>query len=253
MPPGVADSRTVIPTGIVVAMLPEAAALTGAPPRAGATIELLPGVTLHVGGIGPERAARAAELLVAAGARALVSFGVAGALVRGLAPGDLLVPARVETDSGALRIHGRWRARAIERFSAASVPVAEGSLAESGEILASIERKSALAARSNAVAVDMESASVLRVAHRHGLPTLVLRVVSDAAHMEIPASVLRRTDPWGAADLGGLVLDLLRSPAQLPALMRLGRASMTAGRSLRRIGQLVPAMLPDHDLLDVPR
>ncbi|MBI1733045.1 MAG: nucleosidase [Gammaproteobacteria bacterium] len=240
-------------TGIVVAMLPEAKCLTGGRPQPGISMNPHPGVSLHVGGIGPERAARAAEQLVAGGARALLSLGVAGALTPHLAPGDLLIPETVETANGTLRIHSAWRKRVVERISAAGVIVTAGNLVETDEVVTTPARKAALAGARNAAAVDMESGAVLRVAARHGLPALVLRVIADAAHMEIPAFVIRRTDPFGNTDTAGLLLDLLRAPAQLPALLGLGRASFAALNSLRRLSRLLPEIIPDHDVLGLPR
>ncbi|MFN7174685.1 MAG: hypothetical protein ACK4MT_08280, partial [Thermaurantiacus tibetensis] len=72
--------------GIVCGLASEAAALG------------LPGVA--VSGARPEMAEAHARRLAAEGAEALLSVGLAGALAPGLAPGDLLVPARVVTAEG---------------------------------------------------------------------------------------------------------------------------------------------------------
>src|ERR1700692_4194513 len=53
------------------------------------------GFLVGIGGGLPDGAYRAADTLVAQGALALVSFGLAGGLAPGIAPGDLLVPTEV--------------------------------------------------------------------------------------------------------------------------------------------------------------
>ena len=63
------------------------------------------------------RARRLAEDLLAAGARALVSYGVAGGLDPALGPGDVVLPETVVVPGGkALDADAPWRLRLQPRF-----------------------------------------------------------------------------------------------------------------------------------------
>src|SRR5271170_654055 len=53
------------------------------------------GFLVGIGGGLPDGAYRAADTLVAQGARALISFGLAGGLAPGILPGSVLVPTEV--------------------------------------------------------------------------------------------------------------------------------------------------------------
>ena len=241
------------PIGIIVAMLPEAACLTHTAPEPGVSIELRPNILLHLCGIGPAQATRGAEQLVARGVRGLMSFGIAGGLAPGLAPGAVLLPGRVETSAGGLFTHEEWRIHVHARLTAAGLTLAPGDMAEADTVVSTPGQKAALGAQRNAAAVDMESAAVLRVATRHVLPALVLRVILDPLEMEVPEFVHRQSDNYGRANLPGVILDLLRAPDRLPALLRINRAFRAATRSMRSVGKNLHDLHPGHDALTRPR
>jgi hopanoid-associated phosphorylase len=241
------------PIGIIVAMLPEAACLVSPAPEPGVSIQLRPNILMHLCGIGAEPATRGAEHLVARGVRGLVSFGTAGGLAPELAPGAVLLPGRVETAAGVLFTHEAWRIHVRERLTAAGLTLAPGDMTEADTVVTTSGQKAALGAERNAAAVDMESAAVLRVANRHVLPALVLRVIFDPMEMELPAFVLRQSDDYGRANVPGVLLDLLRAPARLPALLKVNHAFRAAARSMRSVGENLHHLHPGHDALTLPR
>jgi len=241
------------PIGIIVAMLPEASCLTGPAPEPGVSIQLRPNILMHLCGIGPGLATRGAEQLVADGAQGLMSFGIAGGLAPGLAPGAVFLPGRVETAAGVLYIHEQWRIHVRDRLAAAGLNLVPGNMTEADTVVATPGQKAALGAQRNAAAVDMESAAVLRVAARHTLPALVLRVILDPLEMEMPAFLLDQSDNYGRANLRGVIMDLLRAPDRLPALLRINRAFRAATRSMRSVGRNLHDLHPGHDVLTRPR
>ena len=81
-------------TGVVAALEFEARSLGRASRRAG-LCALGDGSLLRVSGVGGDNAARAARELVAAGAGALLSWGVAGARDPALTCGAVLLPAEI--------------------------------------------------------------------------------------------------------------------------------------------------------------
>jgi adenosylhomocysteine nucleosidase len=223
-------------TGIVAALAAEARTL-GPAQRTGSAINTLPdGTLLITSGMGPEAAACAALALVTAGARAVLSFGLAGGLDPALQAGTVLIPDAVTDGSGALHTtFGPWRDRlAALCDSAASV---RGTLLSVTAALTTAAAKAQARARTGACAVDMESFAIGSVAARAGVHFAIARVVVDTAVDTLPHSVLLATGPRGQMHYARLALGLLRSPAEIPALLQLSQRYRIALRSLRLLAQ----------------
>ncbi len=179
------------------------------------------------GGHGSESLAAAQALvegLVAAGARFLVSFGLAGGLDPGLAAGALVVPAsvlvegrRIPTDPGLSALLGGASALVILHAERAVTAAAE---------------KARLHRETGAAAVDLESGAVARVAEAHGLPFAALRAICDPAGRTLPPAALVALGRDGRIRLGALAVSLLRQPGQMAGLVRLGADAAAARRAL---------------------
>lgn len=155
----------------------------------------------------------AAERLVAQGATGLVSFGLAGGLDPALRPGTIVRPARVQDGTDVFLTSG---------------PATHDLLLAHDQVIAGVGAKAAWFRSTGAVAVDLESGAVARVAARHGLPFAVLRAICDPALAELPPAALVALDHGGAIGLLRVIGSVLRFPAQLPALLTLAR---DAGRA----------------------
>jgi adenosylhomocysteine nucleosidase len=94
--------------------------------------------------------------------------------------------------------------------------------------------KSALAVSSGAIAVDMESAAIARVATEAGLPFVVLRVVADDAADALPDKVESLVTDDGRTRLRGL-LNFVLAPAEFARLIRLAQRSQRARKVLQRV------------------
>ena len=219
--------------GIVCAMYFEAAAFTAGKPAAQQPVELNEKTLLVVSGMGRERARQAARRLAAENADRLISFGSAGALSPELRPGDLVQAQQVREAGREYAASAALPAAVVERLSRKNVTVHTGALAHSEEPVAGTSAKLALFERTGALAVDMESAGVIEAAEHGGLPACVLRVITDPADMTLPAAALRRVDDFGKADVMGLGIDLVTSPGQIPALLRLACASRRAAVTMK--------------------
>jgi adenosylhomocysteine nucleosidase len=185
-----------------------------------------------IGGGCPEGATVAAEGLVARGAVALLSFGVAGGLHPSLRPGDIAVPVAV--------LHGGDRYLTNETLCRAlGGPTIELLLAGS-TVVADTEAKQFLAARTGASAVDLESGAVARVAHRHGLPFAVLRVVCDPVHRSLPPVAVAAIGRAGAIRPLSVLGSIVACPSQIPALLRLALDAALARRALVRARRDLP-------------
>jgi adenosylhomocysteine nucleosidase len=222
--------------GVVVA-LPAEADSFGAGHRRAGDFETFDWGMLATAGLGFERATEAARKLIGSGARALLSWGIAGGLSNALAAGDLLLPERVVSDEGEWLADPGLRMRVQE--------VLGGALREGGDLycsrdpVTSVEAKRALAAR-GMLAVDMESAAVAGIAQRAGVPFAAVKAVCDPASREIPAIALRLLDQDGGVRWRALPGALREGPRAWRDLNRL-REDMAAARgSLWRAARVLP-------------
>ena len=193
------------------------------------------GALLAVSGIGPSAAAAAADALVQAGASALMTFGMAGALDPALAPGSVVLPRElIAADGARFEASPTWRAR----VAAALIPVravTEGILLSSDRAIETPSDKAAAFHRCGAAAVDMESAAVAQVAARLNLPFIAVRVIVDTAADQLPRSVVAASRA-GRVKFARLIGGLLLAPGEIAGLIRLARRYRVAMRSLHAIG-----------------
>lgn len=179
----------------------------------------------RAGGGLPAGAEAAAAWLAGRNVACLVSFGLAGGLDPALRPGDIVVPARVLEGDHAFPTDPDLSARFGPR---------QGTLLAGAAIVADAAEKALLFARTGALAVDLESGAVARVAARHGLPFAAVRAVCDPAGRSLPPAALVALNHRGAIALLHVLAALVRQPGQLPALIALGRDAAAARAALRR-------------------
>ncbi len=185
------------------------------------------------------RAAPAAGELVAEGAEALLSVGYAGGLSPQLRPGDLILADAVVTPEGPrLATDESWRAWLSELHGVT------GAIAASDTVVATLPAKTALYRATGALAVDMESLHVARVAATADIPFMAIRVVLDPWDRALPASALAGTDGAGETRLAPLLASLARRPWEIVDLLRLARDARLADSSLSRVGRAGAALLP---------
>ena len=233
--------------GIVTALAAESRPL-GRPSRhREQPATLADGTLLIVSGVGAAAAAQGARRLAAAGAGALISWGMAGGLDPALAAGTLVLPSEVVSPDGTrfLTAHD-WRER-TSRAIAPLGPLCGGRLLTSREPLSSIAAKALAFRDTAAVAVDMESSAVAEVAAEARLPFLAVRAIVDTAAEAVPQAALAATTPGvGATSLGQVLGALIRMPWELPAMIRLASGYAAARRSLAAVahsGALAPESL----------
>lgn len=179
-------------------------------------------------GMGAARAAAAAQDMIAAGARTLVSFGFAGALTPALEAGDLCLVREVCDATG-------------ECYSVA--PVTEcfydrdsmdgGRLISTAEAIGDPATKQALHLRSGADYVDMESFAIARAAHAAGLACSVVRVVIDDASTELPLALTASVDHFGRPRLAAVLRNLMHTPSLIRPALQLAGAQRRAARGLK--------------------
>jgi nucleoside phosphorylase len=228
--------------GIVVALASEARALAQrtVPVRAVTTLD--DRSLIWLSGMGQDAAREGALALIAAGANALLSFGVAGGLAPGLRSGTLVCPSCVlDERSHDYQPDPGWRMALMERLTRANLRVAgAGSLLSLPKPLLGSTDKGAMRERHQSLAVDMESAAVAAVATEHGLPFLVLRAIVDEREDNVPFELQAGVDDWGRPQMGRMIVTLLRRPrllVQLPGLAtRMGNATAALRAATKAAG-----------------
>ena len=171
-------------------------------------------VTVAFSGGSAERARSEAERLLAEGAAALVSFGLAGGLAPGLQAGDLVLPETVRNArSASWSVDPVWRERVHVRLARGGLEPKAGALVGSERIVATASDKRALFEAVGALAVDMESHAVAAVAAEAEIPFLVLRAVADPADQVVPQVAREALRPDGASGSGPRSEDSSANPA----------------------------------------
>jgi adenosylhomocysteine nucleosidase len=224
--------------GIVAALAVESRPLGPARRHGVQPATLADGTQLIVSGVGPAAAAIGARRLLAEGARALLSWGLAGALDPALVAGTLVLPREVISPEGRVFLSAPdWRDRVSEAI-AGRRQVCHGRLLTCREPLGSAAAKSLAFHQTGAVAVDMESSAIAEVASSGRVPFLVVRAIVDTAHDAVPEMALSATRAGeDGLRLGRVLASLARSPGELPGLIRLARGYRSASRALSAVAE----------------
>ena len=223
--------------GIVAALTAEARAVCPRIQRQDEPVLLQDGTLLSVSGIGELAAARAALSLIGAGAKALVSFGLAGGLDPTLTAGTIFLPSEVmDAQHQVLPTWNGWRER-VGQALASSAPMVAGKLLSSPKALTAVRDKALIFQATGAAAVDMESMAVARAAASCALPFLAVRVIVDTAYDALPPALIEATDA-GQLRVGRLIGWLACAPTNIVSLMRLARRYQIASRALRVAGAI---------------
>jgi adenosylhomocysteine nucleosidase len=184
------------------------------------------------GGTAPG-AGLAARQLIDGGARALISFGLAGGLDPALRAGTVIVPSAI--------IDGHHRYPTDPSLSQLLGGATRHSMLATETPVASAAEKQRLHGETGAAAIDLESGAVARAAAAHGIPFAVLRVVCDPAQRSLPPAALAALDSHGAIAMRRVLASILIRPAQIPALLKLATEAAAARRSLLvHVRRIVP-------------
>jgi adenosylhomocysteine nucleosidase len=227
-------------TGIVVALPDELTTLTTEKIARGQCLFIADKLLVAYSGTGATNARSAAELLVAKGASRLMSWGCAGALSAALKPGDLILADKLVDVEGCedatFCVSTDWHSYTQNRL-AKFVVVHCGRLAESENIVSSSRDKKKLHTITGAVALDMESVAIAKVARRYTMPFLAIRVIVDPVNMSLPLAINYSLNDRGEIMLGKLLLFLFLHPAELPGLIKLGLHFNAAKKTLKSVAK----------------
>jgi len=224
-------------TGIVVALPEELTTLTSKKIDKGRCLFMADKLLVAYSGAGPINARSAAEMLVAKGATRLISWGCAAALSTSLKPGDLILADKLIDDGNVeVAANADWHSY-TKNILATGMVVHTGRLAESKSIVSSSKDKKQMHSITGAVALDMESIAIARVARQQTLPFLAIRVIADPVNMDLPLAINYSLNDRGEIMLGRLLSFLVLHPAELPRLIKLVLNFNAAKKTLKSIAK----------------
>jgi adenosylhomocysteine nucleosidase len=174
----------------------------------------------------------------------VISIGLGGALSSLLKVGDVVIGEKIITGAEDWDCHAGWRNRLASLLPAAH----QGLVFGSDVIIHEAQTKAGLNATTGALVVDMESQITARFAAKRNLPLAALRVISDDATHVLPPAALVAMQPDGSISIAKVLWSLMKKPAQIPALIRTGRASSKAFGELLRCRDLCGVGLAGLDL-----
>ena len=183
----------------------------------GISLYRMNGAVVAAAGMGPSRVSLAVEAaLSGGGVMEILSVGLAGACGPAITPGSV-VEAGLVVD-----------VRTGERFAAAT---GDGPVLVSAEAIASVGEKARLHLAYGAGLVDMEAATVARLARAHGLRFRAIKGVSDAHDFEL-ASLARFSGKQGQFRTAAFAVHTALRPTQWKVAAALGANSKRALASL---------------------
>lgn len=174
------------------------------------------GVTTLAGGGDPARLALLLQAALANGAKAVISFGIAGGLRPDLRPGTTIVGRSVDDGEVRTEADRAW----TERLARALPHALVADLVGVDRAVCGVGSKHALHRRTGAAAVDMESHIAARLAAQYGVPFAALRTIADPAERTVPTAAAVGMKPDGSTDVAAVLRRLGRRPGELPDLVR---------------------------------
>jgi adenosylhomocysteine nucleosidase len=207
---------------------------------------------LALTGMGEEAAGQAARQVIARWhPEIILSLGFGGALLPGLAPGQLVLGAsfgHYDPETGRLlKVEGPAPPRPLmelaESLKSAGLSTDIGCFISTPGIIHKQRQGEPLRDLAQPV-LDLETAAVAAVAAAAGLPFLALRVITDTAGEEIPDFILQGYEPGPGPGLKKVLAWLAGDPRRILDLLHLWRrGSLAARRLAAALEVLLPLMM----------
>lgn len=240
-------------TGIVVALPEELSTLTTKKIAKGQVVYISESVLVAYSGAGASNATAASHLLLSSGATRLISWGCAGALAQDINSGDLVLANKLWSVDGNAKVTDSisitWHNN-THRHLSKHVTLHSGLLAESADIVSSSFAKQELHQKTGALAVDMESIAVAKIALQNNCPYLVIRSIVDPVNLDLPIAICQSLNAEGDVVMRKLLLFILLNPKEIPALIKLGRHFNAAKITLKIIAKHLNN-ITDHNFVTV--
>ena len=178
-------------------------------------------------GVGFTKAERATrDLLEVHSPRWVLSCGFGGAIQPQLSVGDIVAANEIVDETGkSLQIDLKMTSDPARRLHV-------GRMVTVSKIVRTVAEKHALAEKTGALAVDMETFAVAQVCRDQHRKFLAFRVISDDLAADLPPEVMSIFGDTGAVRLGAVVGSLWKRPSSLTDLWRLREHATQAAEHL---------------------
>ena len=183
-----------------------------------------------VGGGNAQQLSVALEREIERGARAIISFGIAGGLAEYLSAGRCVVARKIITSSATWPVHRAWSTAIAGRLPGAL----SADIAGVDAIVINTQAKASLQRATGAAIVDTESHIAARIAANHRLPFAAFRVVADSARRTLPPAAHAALRHDGKINHRAVLTSLARAPLQFGSLARTAIDARIAFRALSR-------------------
>ncbi len=209
-------------------------------------------VILAQTGVGSQAARQAADWLIrGAHPGILIGAGFAGGLRPELATGDIAIAGEVhdppppDGDGPRTWTSDAELLEAARKACTDGVRLHVGRISSSRTVLASGEAKRAFGERHGAIATDMESAGIARMANVHDRKALYVRVILDDIDYELPPiDFARILTPGGSVRPFRALGVILSRPSLLAKLPELRQRAHKAAEALAAAVEKIVAALP---------
>jgi nucleoside phosphorylase len=199
-----------------------------------------PGVTVVLTGGSLRSAMQRLELIDPSRVRVVISFGIAGGLVSPLRVGSVALATEVRADDGTVYPVSRaLTATIINRLTTQGIDVTVGPWYAQQAPTLSAQGKMALRLYSGTIATDTETLSAAIWADQHHIPFAVLRTITDPVEVSLPPAAYHAVKPDGSYNVGGVILQTLLNPLQIPSLMSTASDASIGFGELRRCRRIV--------------
>jgi len=165
----------------------------------------------------------------------LISFGLAGGLSPELQAGTCVVGSTILAGTARFTTDRDWARNLLQAIPGA----VHGGIVGVHAPIAHPDAKRALHAGTGAMAVDTESHVVASVAAARGIPMAAVRVITDSAQYALPQCALAAVRADGTIDIAALIRSIVKTPGELPMLLRTARDALVGGVVLLRTRQLL--------------
>lgn len=163
----------------------------------------------------------------------LLIAGFCGGLHETLKPGDLVIADSVVEEGNPTTFRPNkslLTAASCIKFS--DVKIHTGGLVSVNQVLTTVQEKERVAQQGSAIAVDMETSAIVKLAEENNVPWLAVRGVTDGLHDVMPLDFNKMQNTIGGVNQSKVTRAVLLRPWKIPGLIRLGRNSNIAATNL---------------------
>ena len=223
--------------GFVIALPQELRTLTRKRARPGEVINLSPHANIILSSMGSVNAAAAANKHIESGATLLISWGCCAGLRKDLDAGTIVIPSNIIPANGdSIIAGGTIREKLIDSISRYAT-IDTGPIAEAENLLRNADYKRELYHKTKAVAADMESAAIAKIANNKNIDFIAIRAIADDANTVMPSCIEKAMNEDGGVNMFSFLINLLKHPSELKALIHVANGFNYAQKALKQIAK----------------